>query len=162
MVDLFHTLDTNAAELSLSDDSPDVFVTLSNGVTLEEHGEIVFIDNQISSTTGTVALLAEFQNERKQIVDGAFLSVRIAAPTPTLRLVVPQAAIQRDQRGDFVLVVNSQQMVEQRYVETGDQVGTELVVNDGLQAGESVIVEGLQRVRPGVQVDPVLTGQQEG
>lgn len=76
--------------------------------------------------------------------------------------MVPQAAIQRDQRGDFVLVVNSQQMVEQRYVETGDQVGTELVVNEGLQAGESVIVEGLQRVRPGVQVDPVLTGQQEG
>jgi membrane fusion protein (multidrug efflux system) len=67
--------------------------------------------------------------------------------------------VQRDQRGDFVLVVNAQQMVEQRYITTGKQVETAVVVEEGLQAGESVIVEGLQRVRPGVQVDAVLTGR---
>ena len=53
-------------------------------------------------------------------------------------------------------------MVEQRYILTGDQVGPEIIVTEGLQDGESVIVEGLQRVRPGVQVDAILAGQQEG
>lgn len=162
LADVFESLNTNAAELVEADNSPPVHVTLPNGTTLEEPGRIVFIDNRISPTTGTIAMLAEFENARKQIIDGAFLNVRIEAPQPTTSLLVPQAAIQRDQRGDFVLVVNDQQMVEQRYVETGNQVGTEIVVDQGLQAGESVIVEGLQRVRPGVQVDAILAGQQEG
>ncbi|MEE4187345.1 MAG: efflux transporter periplasmic adaptor subunit, partial [Roseobacter sp.] len=64
----------------------------------------------------------------------------------------------RDQRGDFVLVVTDQQLVEQRYVTLGPQEGTEVVVEEGLRSGESVIVEGLQRVRPGVEVNAVLTG----
>jgi membrane fusion protein (multidrug efflux system) len=77
---------------------------------------------------------------------------------------VPQAAVQRDQRGDFVLVVGPQGDVEQRYVKLGRQVETRVVVEDGLQEGESVIVEGLQRVRPGVKVEAVMApepGEQE-
>lgn len=162
LANVLQELEISAAELTTSGNSPPVHATLPNGTTLESVGKVVFIDNRISPTTGTIALLAEFENERKQIIDGAFLQVQIEAPEPTLRLLVPQAALQRDQRGDFVLVVNSQQMVEQRYIETGDQVGTEIIVNEGLQEGESVIVEGLQRVRPGVQVDAILAGQQEG
>jgi RND family efflux transporter MFP subunit len=122
----------------------------------------VFLDNRISATTGSISLLAEFQNEKQLILDGAFLTVRIEALEPTLHLLIPQASVQRDQRGDFVLVVNAQQMVEQRYVVLGKQVETAVIVSEGLQQGESVIVEGLQRVRPGVQVDAILTGQQEG
>ncbi len=162
LADVLEELEIAAGELTTADSSPAVHATLPNGTTLDEPGKVVFVDNRISPTTGTIAMLARFENTSKQIIDGAFLQVRIEAPAPTPRLLVPQAALQRDQRGDFVLVVNSQQMVEQRYIETGDQVGTEIVVNEGLREGESVIVEGLQRVRPGVQVDAILAGQQEG
>ena len=64
--------------------------------------------------------------------------------------------------GEFVLVVNDKQMVEQRYITTGDTYGTAAIVKDGLREGESVIVEGLQRVRPGVAVDAVVASEQPG
>lgn len=159
---VLETLETNAADMTRTDGAPDVFVTLPNGTQLEKPGKIVFMDNRISPTTGTISLLAEFENTRKLILDGAFLNVRIQALEPTESLLVPQASIQRDQRGDFVLVVNAQQMVEQRYVQTGASVGPAIVITEGLQEGESVIVEGLQRVRPGAQVDAILSGQSEG
>lgn len=138
---------------------PDVHLILPNGQELDEIGQIVFAENRIDPTTGTITIRAEFENASSLIVDGAFLSVRIESPTPVSRTMIPQSAIQRDQRGDFVLVVNQNQMVEQRYITTGEQVETDVVVEEGLQPGEAVIVEGLQRVRPGVAVDAVLTGQ---
>ena len=159
---VLETLEANASELADESRTPDVFVTLPNGTELDSPGKIVFVDNRISPTTGTIALLAKFENTRELIIDGAFVQVRIQALQPTTSLLVPQASLQRDQRGDFVLVVTSQQLVEQRYIVTGKSLGTAIVVVEGLQAGESVIVEGLQRVRPGVQVDAILSGQQEG
>ncbi len=82
----------------------------------------------------------------------------IEAVEPTRSILIPQNAVQRDQRGDFVLVVTPQQLVEQRYVTLGPLHETAVVVSEGLREGESVITEGLQRVRPGVTVDAVLTG----
>ena len=162
LANILEQLETDASKLTSSSSTPDVFVTLPNGTVLEEPGKIVFLDNRISPTTGTISLLAKFENKRKLIIDGAFLNVRIQALEATEALLVPQASVQRDQRGDFVLVVNAQQLVEQRYIQTGDVFGPSIVVTEGLQEGESVIVEGLQRVRPGVQVDAILSGQSEG
>ncbi|MFV0359783.1 efflux RND transporter periplasmic adaptor subunit [Tropicimonas sp.] len=145
-----------AAELAGSGRTPDVFVTLPNGERLEEPGKVVFVDNRIDPATGTITLRAEFANEHRVILDGAYLTVSIQALAPEVKLLIPQAAVQRDQRGDFVLVVTQDQRVEQRYVTLGRQVEAAVVVNDGMQEGEAVIVEGLQRVRPGVTVESVL------
>ncbi|MDJ0858425.1 MAG: efflux RND transporter periplasmic adaptor subunit [Dinoroseobacter sp.] len=143
----------------VSMDSPErVFAILPNGDELQEPGAIVFVDNRIDPTTGTITIRAEFPNERELIIDGSFLNVRIEAAEPTSVILIPQASVQRDQRGDFVLVVGQQQTVEQRYVTLGRQVETAIVVVDGIREGETVIVEGLQRVRPGVPVDAVLAG----
>ncbi|MCV6585736.1 MAG: efflux RND transporter periplasmic adaptor subunit [Marinibacterium sp.] len=158
LTDVIEAFGNNSTAVTRGDVGPDVFVELPNGSTLDETGRVVFIDNRIDPTTGAVALRAQFDNDAGLIVDGAFLNVRIQALEPVVKTLVPLAAVQRDQRGDFVLLVNQNQMVEQRYIETGDQVETAIVVTEGLQPGESVIVEGLQRVRPGVPVDPVLTG----
>jgi membrane fusion protein (multidrug efflux system) len=152
----------SAASLAESNKSPNVHLTLPNGTQLDETGEIVFVDNRIDPLTGAITLRAEFANDNRLIVDGQFLSVQIEALEPTLEVLIPQAALQRDQRGEFVLVVNDQQMVEQRYITTGDNVGTAVIVKDGLREGESVIVEGLQRVRPGVAVDAVVASEQPG
>lgn len=162
LVDVLQTLNTSSGTLSSSEQSPDVRVTLPNGSELDEVGQIVFVDNRIDPLTGAVVLRAEFENTKRLIVDGAFVHVRISALEPTLRVLIPQAALQRDQRGDFVLVVNDKQMVEQRYITTGDSVDTAMIVLDGLREGESVIVEGLQRVRPGVAVDAVVAAEQPG
>lgn len=143
----------------VSIDSPErVYAILPNGDELPEPGAIVFVDNRIDPATGTITIRAQFPNERELIIDGSFLNVRIEAAEPTPVILIPQAAVQRDQRGDFVLVVGQQQTVEQRYVTLGRQVETAVVVTDGMREGESVIVEGLQRVRPGVPVDAVLAG----
>ncbi len=152
----------NAASLAASNKSPNVHITLPNGTELDETGEIVFVDNRIDPLTGAITVRAEFDNTGRLIIDGAFLSVHIEALEPTLQVLIPQAALQRDQRGEFVLVVNDKQMVEQRYITTGDVVESAIIVLDGLREGESVIVEGLQRVRPGVAVDAVVASEQPG
>ena len=155
-------LDRGVDDLIESGASPNVFVRLPGGDMLEEAGAIVFLDNRINPSTGTIALRAEFKNNRRVILDGGFLSVVIEQLEPTLSVLIPQNAVQRDQRGDFVLVVTDQQLVEQRYVTLGPQEQTAVVVSEGLRSGESVIVEGLQRVRPGIEVNAVLTGSSQG
>lgn len=158
-VTILEQLDVDTAELQAQEQAPTVHVTLPNGHVLEETGRIAFVDNRIDPSTGTITLRAEFPNEKRLLIDGSFVSVAIESPEPQARVVIPQAAIQRDQRGDFVLTIGAQSTVEQRYITTGDTVGTEIIVTEGLQEGESVIVEGLQRVRPGAAVDAVLATQ---
>lgn len=159
LANILEQLQTDVNGLTANDASPDVFVELPNGTVLDEAGRVIFIDNQIDPTTGTIALRAEFENQRGLILDGAFVNIQIQALEPTPSLLIPQAAVQRDQRGDFVLVVTDQGLVEQRYVTLGRQIETNIVVEDGMRVGESVIVEGLQRVRPGVAVEAVLAAQ---
>ncbi|MBE1281920.1 MAG: efflux RND transporter periplasmic adaptor subunit [Rhodobacteraceae bacterium] len=158
-INVLERLNTDAAQLSEAEQSPVVFVDLPNGNRLEEEGVIAFADNRIDPATGTLTLRAKFENERGLLVDGAFMNVGVQAAEPVARILVPQSALQRDQRGDFVLVVGQQSTVEQRYVTTGDSYGTAIVVEEGLQEGELVIVEGLQRVRPGAPVETVLDSQ---
>ncbi|OUS35649.1 efflux transporter periplasmic adaptor subunit [Rhodobacterales bacterium 56_14_T64] len=137
----------------------EVFVVLPNGTEMEERGKFAFADNRIDPATGAITLRAEFANDDRLIVDGSFLTVGLEAEKAVDRIVISQAAIQRDQQGPFVLVVDDQQMVQQRYIETSDVVGTGIIVTDGLQDGEQVVVEGLLRIRPGAKVDPVLANQ---
>ncbi len=159
---VLQAVNETASTLAESDKSPVVKLTLPNGTDLPETGKIVFVDNRIDPLTGAITLRAEFDNGDRLIIDGAFVNVHIEALEPTLEVLIPQAALQRDQRGEFVLVVNDKQMVEQRYITTGDTVGSAAIVKEGLREGESVIVEGLQRVRPGVAVDAVVASEQPG
>ena len=98
---------------------------------------------------------ARFENSDILLAPGIYVTVQIAQSQSQDQLVIPQAAVQRDQKGSFVLVVGAEGTVAQRYVELGNPDGTDFVVKSGLQDGESVIVEGLQRVRPGVAVNAV-------
>ncbi|MDA5558453.1 efflux RND transporter periplasmic adaptor subunit [Shimia sp. MMG029] len=159
LVSVMEQHDATVDELANEGKAPDVHAILPNGDELDEIGRIVFADNRIDPTTGTITLRAQFDNARGLLLDGAFLNLRISSAEPSQVLMIPQAAVQRDQRGDFVLVVGEQQTVEQRYVTLGRQVEAAVVVEDGMREGEAVIVEGLQRVRPGVEVDAVLAGQ---
>lgn len=139
--------------------TPDLSLILPNGDSLGETGKIVFIDNRVDSRTGTISFRGQFANEDGSLLDGTYVTVNIAAPEQTKALLVPQAAIQRDQKGSFVLAISKEETVEQRYVDLGDQVEGEFIVKSGLQEGERVIVQGLQKVRPGVPVNAVLASK---
>ena len=155
LVDVLEQLEETPQSLARSDRSPDVVVLLPNGSELGETGKIDFVENRIDPRTGAIVVRATFANDHRLLVDGAFVTVRILAFEPEQRLLIPQAALQRDQQGTFVLAVNDQQMVEQRYIRTGRTIENEIIVEEGLNPGDEVIVEGLQRVRPGVPVSKV-------
>lgn len=142
--------------------SPPVTLLLANRTEFDETGSVVFIDNTVDPLTGTISLRARFENARGLLTPGMFVTVTIEAEESQTGLVLPQSAVQRDQKGSFALVVGSEGLVEQRYVELGDQLETDVVIESGLQEGESVIVEGLQRVRPGVPVNAVRATNDEG
>jgi membrane fusion protein, multidrug efflux system len=134
---------------------PNEFVVraqMSDGTTYAYPGTVNFLNIQADQTTDTITVRAEFPNPESLLVAGEFVNVAVERAKPEERLVVPQAALQLDQGGAYVLVVNSQDEVEQRRIQTGQAFAGNLVVNSGLQAGESVIVEGIQKVRPGMKV----------
>ncbi|MEM9912758.1 MAG: efflux RND transporter periplasmic adaptor subunit, partial [Pseudomonadota bacterium] len=95
LADILEQYETDVNGLTNNEESPDVFVELPNGTLLDETGRVVFIDNQIDPTTGTIALRAEFENQDGRILDGAFVNVQIQALEPTASLMIPQAAVQR-------------------------------------------------------------------
>ncbi|WP_291726694.1 efflux RND transporter periplasmic adaptor subunit [Leisingera sp. F5] len=158
-VEILQELQAEGIERSDTDTAPEVFVVLPNGAELEEKGRIAFAGNRVDPATGAVTVRAQFQNDHRLILDGAFLTVGLQSQEAVDRIIISQAAIQRDQQGPFVLVVDDQNQVAQRYIVTGDVQGTGIIVLDGLTNGETVVVEGLQKIRPGVEVDPVLAAQ---
>ncbi|GGB62022.1 acriflavin resistance protein [Roseibium aquae] len=160
-LDAVKTHDINPDDIDPSK-TPDLSLILPNGRTFDEKGKIFFIDNKVDPATGTVAFRGQFDNANGLLLAGTFVTVIIEAPQETKALMIPQAAVQRDQKGSFVLVVGQQETVEQRYVQLGDQIDGDFIVTDGLQEGERLIVEGLQKVRPGVPVNAVLASQPAG
>ena len=95
---------------------------------------------------------ATIPNPERQLIDGQFVTAAIRERREEPRLVVPQAALQVDQSGNYVLVVDDQHKVEQRRIQTGPNRDTDVVITSGLKEGEKVIVDGIQKVRPGQAV----------
>lgn len=132
-----------------------VRVRLSDGTLYSEPGVSNFVDIQVSGSD-TVAVRAKLPNPKGLLVAGGIVGVVVEAGTPKPTLVIPQAAIQIDQVGSYVLVVDASQKVELRRVTTGPEAGSEATVTQGLKEGERVIVEGIQKVRPGQVVTASL------
>src|SRR5205823_560918 len=114
-------------------------------------------DNRVDPGTGTVQLRGELRNPDRVLTPGLFVRVRVPIGRPQDRLLVPETAVSADQRGRYLLVVKPDDTVEYRPVQTGATVGDLVVVREGLKAGEWVVVNGLQRARPGAKVEPEQT-----
>lgn len=128
---------------------------LANGEMFGAAGSITFIDNRVDPRTGTIKVRAEFPNSDGLISAGQFVNVMMTGSETRKGLIVPQAAVQTNQAGAFILVVDADDKVEVRPVTLGARNGANIVVREGLQAGETIIVEGLQKARPGATVTPV-------
>jgi len=131
---------------------PVVRVTLPDGTRYQHPGKLNFLDVQVDPGTDTVTVRAELPNPERILVDGQFVGVRVERGEPARVLAVPQAALQLDQAGPYVLVVGGDDKVEARRVRLGDPEGERVVVESGLKEGERIIVEGIQKVRPGMTV----------
>lgn len=134
------------------DSSLMIKLRLSDGTMLNGNGRIDFIDNQVDSATGTIAVRAEFDNPEDRLIPGQYVNVLLILAEPKMLPVVPQAAVQQDHEGTYVLTVDKDDQVVVRRVKTGPVIDNLWAVESGLTEGEMVIVEGVQKVQPGMTV----------
>ncbi len=124
-----------------------------DGSVFEETGMIDFIDNRVDATTGTLAVRAEFANKEHLIVPGLYVTAIIEAPAVQEVMLIPQRAVQEDQQGRYVLTVDKDNVVKRKNVELGKRYGVDWELESGLEKGELVITEGLQKARVGAEVE---------
>jgi RND family efflux transporter MFP subunit len=132
-------------DLFLTDDRP-----------LPQKGHVVFVDRAVDAKTGTIGVRAQFSNPDRVIRPGQFARVRGVVEQRADAVLVPQLAVQEQQGSKIVLVVEAGDKVALRPVTLEERIGESYLVKSGLKPGEQVIVEGVQRVRPGMQVKAVL------
>jgi multidrug efflux system membrane fusion protein len=117
-------------------------------------GYLSFVDNTVDATTGTIKLKGTFTNEANLLWPGQFVRVALRLTTHANALVVPNQAVQAGQEGVYVYVVKPDRSVESRAVVTGSRVDEDIVIQSGLQAGETIVTEGHLRLAPGMRVQP--------
>ena len=117
-------------------------------------GSFKVLDRTVDPTTGTLKVEAAFPNPGGYLRPGQFARVRVAVAERENAILIPQRAIQELQGAKTVLVVDEQNVVSVRTIKLGDKADKEIIVLDGLNPGDRVIVEGMQKVRPGSQVNP--------
>jgi membrane fusion protein (multidrug efflux system) len=128
---------------------------LGNDQALPQKGRIVFVDRAVDNKTGTISVRAEFPNPDKVIRPGQFARVRGVVEQRADGVLVPQLALQEQQGAKIAFVVEAGDKVAMRPVVVEDRIGDFYLVKSGLKPGERVIVEGTQKVRPGMQVKAV-------
>ncbi|KOF12444.1 acriflavin resistance protein [Ensifer adhaerens] len=130
-----------------------VGLTLPNGTEYPLKGTIDFIASNVAQGTDTVTVRAQFDNPNDLLLDGTLVRVILEQSDKQDVLAVPQQAVQRDQQGAFVMVVDGSSKVELRRIDVARSARGLSVVTKGLKEGENVITEGVGKVRPGIVVD---------
>jgi len=118
----------------------------------DENGTLTFVDNTVDVTTGTIKLKGTFPNTNRKLWPGQFVRVTLRLTTQPNAIVVPNEAVQTGQSGSFIYVVKEDRTVESRPITTGARVDQDMVVESGLEAGETVVTEGQLRLAPGSRV----------
>jgi membrane fusion protein (multidrug efflux system) len=134
----------------------EVFIELSDGTQYPKAGEISFIDNHIDLQTASIAVRADVPNPDSFLVPGQYVKVIVRLPVSRDMITVPQSSLMTDQQGDYLYIVSNTDTVKRKNVVLGDRQGTDVFIISGLEAGQKVIVKGLQKVRPESQVTVLL------
>jgi membrane fusion protein (multidrug efflux system) len=138
---------------------------LPDGTLYRDAGKIDYVEPTVQATTDTILMRAAIANPPTQpvepgkpvsraLIDGEFVTVLVEGVQPVAALAVPRAAVLADQQGDYVYLVNAQDRVEQRRIQLGQSTPSTAAVMAGLNEGDMIVLEGIQRVRPGMQVAP--------
>jgi membrane fusion protein (multidrug efflux system) len=132
-----------------------VKAVLADGTELPTPGKLDYVSPSVDPATGTIELRAAFDNADRALVAGQFIRVRLEGFRRDSVLAVPRRAVQQSLDKQFVLVVGKGDTVNSRDIETGSWSGDWWIVEDGLAAGERVVVDGVQKAMPGRPVRPV-------
>lgn len=137
-----------------SDESSGVEVQLEleNGEYFEHLGQLDFLGNRINTQTGTIAMRALVPNPEQKLLPGQHIKVNLRDKNAKDVIVIPRRAVQTDLEGDFAMVMTEGNVAERRNVKLGPQVEQGIIINEGLEQDDTVITQGLQRVRNGVEV----------
>lgn len=142
-------------------DSTKVEIVLEDGSSYPLAGKLLFSDLAVDPDTGAVNLRAEIPNPKKELLPGMFVRVRFPQSVLDNVILVPQRAVQANAQGQFVMVVDGEGKVSARPIKTIGMSGANWIVNDGLATGDSIIVNGLQKARPGGAVKPNVISAEE-
>ncbi len=134
-----------------------VYLGLANEEGFPHEGVVDFAESSLDPSTGTLQLRGIFNNKEKILVPGLFTRLRMPISEQEKALLVAERAIGSDQSGRFILTINSENVVEKRPIRMGQLVDGLRVIEEGVEPGEQVVVNGLQRARPGGKVDPEKT-----
>jgi membrane fusion protein, multidrug efflux system len=137
-------------------DSATIEMVLADGSLHPQRGKVFFVDRAVDPTTGTLLVEIEFPNPDKIVRPGQFAKIRAPVDFRKGAILVPQRAVQEVQATYSVAVVAPGDTIEIRPVKTGARLGTLYVIEAGLQPGERVVVEGLQKVQKGMKVQPTM------
>ncbi len=133
---------------------PVTVAALSRDASAElDRGSLTLVDNQIDQTTGTIRLKAVFPNQQDRLWPGQFIDARVLVRTVKGALTIPAAAVQRGPNGMFTYVVKADSTVEARPLQVGEEVGSVLIVRQGLHEGERVVTSNQYRLQPGARVN---------
>jgi membrane fusion protein (multidrug efflux system) len=136
---------------------------LADGSLYPHKGRFDFVDRSIDPTTGSILVQVSFPNPGKMIRPGQFARIRTIAQTIPNGILIPQRCVSELQGIQRVFVVGDNNQIEERPIERGPAIGSNWLILDGLNAGEKVVYEGLQRVSDGVEVEPeVVTADSSG
>ncbi|APP08178.1 multidrug efflux RND transporter periplasmic adaptor subunit VmeY [Vibrio harveyi] len=130
----------------------EVQLELENGEYFEHLGQLDFLGNRINTQTGTIAMRAVVPNPEQKLLPGQHIKVNLRDKNAKDVIVIPRRAVQTDLEGDFAMVMAEGNVAERRNVELGAQVEQGIIIKEGLNKDDTVITQGLQRVRNGVEV----------
>ena len=140
---------------------PYITVTLADGSEYPYRGLVDFADPQVDPQTGTFSVRAEMANPDHILLPGQFTKVRLLLDVREDAVVVPSKAIEIEKGGAYIYVVRPDSIVEKRFIETGPEIGQNIVVERGLVSGEDIVVEGYHKLQHGMKVEPVVTRREE-
>src|ERR1700742_2168568 len=140
-------------------------VRLPDGRMYDQTGQLNFVNNTIAQNTDTISLRGTIPNPTlhdpsttggaiRELTDGEFVTVTLEGVEPVEVLAIPRSAVLSDQQGEYVFILGADNKAEQRRIKLGQSTSTVAAVTSGLALGDKVIVEGLQKVRPGQPVSP--------
>jgi membrane fusion protein, multidrug efflux system len=141
-----------AVRMNLETHRLEVDAAIPNSPEAQEHGVLAFIDNTVDKTTGTILLKGLFQNENRRLWPGEFVNATLTLNEIRDAVLIPSQAVQNGQSGTFVFVVDNHLQAHLRPIVAGTQIGSETIIERGIEAGETVVTDGQMLLAPGARV----------
>ena len=140
--------------------TPQVSLVLPNGAAYSQTGHLAFTDTSVDKATGALTVRAEFDNPQRQLLPGMFVRARLETGEQKAALLVPQQAVSRKANGDASvwLLNSSDNTVNPKSVKTGQAIANQWLISEGLSAGDQIVVDGFQKIKPGAKVKPLPLG----